>query len=96
MTWCSGEYRGRRGLAPAADPVDPDTLELARRGHGPAEIEASLLGLQGGGLSAEALDEDPFGPERVRPTLGRVARLVAEALACLPAAPEDGQRDGSG
>jgi len=47
-------------------PGNPAFLELARRGKGPAELEQALAALVEAGVSAEALDQNPFTPVRIR------------------------------
>jgi ATP-dependent helicase/nuclease subunit A len=66
------------------DPGDPHLLTLASRGFGPPEIVEALAALLQGGLPADVLAEDPFGPAALagfRRRLGEAARAVHALIA---------------
>ncbi|MBW2667142.1 MAG: UvrD-helicase domain-containing protein [Deltaproteobacteria bacterium] len=49
-----------------SEPGDPDWIELAVDGFGPAGIEDALMQLVEAGASPDAFADDPFTPERIR------------------------------
>jgi ATP-dependent exoDNAse (exonuclease V) beta subunit len=66
------------------DPGDPHLLTLAARGFGPPEIVEALAALLQGGLPADVLAEDPFGPAALagfRRRLGEAAGAVHALIA---------------
>ncbi len=66
------------------DPGDPHLLTLAARGFGPPEIVEALAALLQGGLPADVLAEDPFGPAALagfRRRLAEAARAVHALIA---------------
>ncbi len=66
------------------DPGDPHLLTLAARGFGPPEIVEALAALLQGGLPADVLAEDPFGPAAMagfRRRLGEAGRQVHALIA---------------
>jgi ATP-dependent helicase/nuclease subunit A len=66
------------------DPGDPHLLTLAARGFGPPEIVEALAALLQGGLPADILAEDPFGPAALagfRRRLGEAAGAVHGLIA---------------
>ncbi len=61
-----------------ADPGDASFLQLAEHGHGPGELEEVLVQALGAGLPSEALERDPFPPDRI-------AALLEQGRTCLDA-----------
>jgi ATP-dependent helicase/nuclease subunit A len=60
-----------------AEPGDPELLALAEDGIGPARIEQALAQLVGAGISPEALETDPFAPERIAALLRELGETLA-------------------
>jgi ATP-dependent helicase/nuclease subunit A len=70
------------------EPPDPDWLALARKGLGPAEIEAELIALASQGAKAQDLQGEPLSPARwalrEQAWLKHSARLLPELEQLLP------------
>lgn len=61
------------------DPGDPDLIALAARGFGPREVADALVALIQAGMPPEALEEDPFAPERIEELRRRLV-VAAEGV----------------
>jgi ATP-dependent helicase/nuclease subunit A len=74
------EVLARRVPEALGSPADPDWVELAGRGHGPASIAEALLQLAAEATPPEALDDDPLAEARIRAVateLGVAAAQIA-------------------
>ena len=68
--------------------TDESYLELARRGHGPAAIEAALQELVRAGVAPQELASDAFSDERQAAYVDGVLASVAHLREVLPASPK--------